>query len=81
MNESDRRKMERFDLKLPTWLTWTGMNKEYQSIELLTSNICAGGAYFKTEKPLSVETDVKLDIIFPLDKFKNAKGKISHIEA
>jgi hypothetical protein len=37
MNESDRRKPERFDLKLPTKLTWTGKDKEQESIELITA--------------------------------------------
>jgi len=80
MIEFDRRKIERFSLELPTYLSIVDRNKKTKSLELITSNICSGGAYFKTEKPLSVETDVKLDIILPLDKFKNVKGKISHIE-
>lgn len=80
MIEFDRRRIERFSLELPTYLSIVDRNKKPKSLELITSNICSGGAYFKTEKPLSVETDVKLDIILPLDKFKNVKGKISHIE-
>ena len=52
MIETDRRKMERFDLKLPTKLFWTGKDKEQESIELLTSNVCAGGAYLMTNSPL-----------------------------
>ena len=80
MTEFDRRKIERFSLELPTYLSIVDRNKKTKSLELITSNICSGGAYFKTEKPLSVETDVKLDIILPLGKFNNVKGKISHIE-
>ena len=45
----------------------------------MTSNICAGGGFFKTEKPLSAGTEVEIDLILPLDKFKNVKGKTSHI--
>lgn len=80
INESDRRKMERFDLKLPTKLSWKGKDNELKSIELMTSNICAGGVFFKTGKALLVETIVKLDIIYHLDKFKSSKWEISHIE-
>ena len=72
--------MERFNLELPAKLTWTGKDKEHESTELLTSNICAGGAFFKTNKPLTVGTDVKSAIILPLDKFENVKNKISHID-
>ena len=80
MIELNRRKLERFSLELPTYLSIVDRNKKSKFLKFKTSNICSGGAYFKTEKPLSVETDVKLDIILPLDKFNNVKGKISHIE-
>jgi len=80
MNESDRRKMERFDLELSAKLTWTGKDEEHESIELMTSNICAGGAFFKTNKQLTVGTDLKLVVILLLNKFKNVKDKISLID-
>lgn len=80
MIEFDRRKVERFFLECPTYLYVVDRNKNSKSLELVTSNICSEGAYFKTENPLSVETDVKLDIILPLNKFKNVKGKMSHVE-
>ena len=79
MNESDRRKMERFDLKLPTKLFWTGIEREQVSIELMTSNISAGGAFFKTQQPLSVGTDVKINMELPLNKFKDVRFKRSYI--
>jgi len=80
MIQSDRRKMERFDLELPAKLTWTGKDKDHESTELMTSNICAGGVFFKTNKPLAVGTDVKLAVILLLAKFKNVKDKISYID-
>jgi Tfp pilus assembly protein PilZ len=76
----ERRKMERFDLKLPTKLSLAGKDKEHKSIELMTRNICSGGAFFKTNKPLTVGTDVKLAVILPLDKFKIVKHKILYID-
>ena len=80
MGRIERRKMERFDLKLPTRLSWAGKDKEHKSIELMTSNICSGGAFFKTNNPLTVGTDVKLAVILPLDKFKVAEHKILYID-
>lgn len=71
--------MERFSLKLPAKLSWTGKDNKPESLEQITSNICAGGVFFETQKPLSVGTDVKLNIIFPLEKFKNLKLKRSYI--
>ena len=76
----EKRKMERFNLKLPTKLSWAGKDKENKSIELMTSNICSGGAFFKTNKPLTVGTDVILAVILPLDKFKIVKHKILYID-
>ena len=81
MYRPERRRIERFDLKLPATLVWTGTGKENESIELKTSNICGNGLFFKTNKPLSVGTAVKLAIILPLEKFKNVKYKKSHIYA
>jgi hypothetical protein len=80
MNESDRRKMERFSLELPAYLSLVDRKENPKPPELITSNVCSGGAYFKTEKPLTIGIDVKLAVILPLDKFKNEKGKISIID-
>ena len=80
MNESDRRKVERFDLELPAKLTWTGKDKDHESTELMTSNICAGGVFFKKHNPLAIGIDVKLTVILPLAKFKNVKNKTSRID-
>ena len=66
MDESDRRKMERFDLKLPTKFFWKDNEKE--SIELVTSNVCSGGAYFMTNSPLPKGTHVKLNLTLHLDR-------------
>ena len=79
MIEFDRRKMERFDLELPSKLTWTEKDNENESIELMTNNICSDGAFFKTNNPFEVGTAVKLAVILPLNKFKNVKYKKSHI--
>ena len=77
MNESDRRKMERFDLKLPTKLIWTGKDKEQDSIELMTSNVCARGAYLSTNSPLSMGTHVMTAITLKLRRFPELKPLLS----
>jgi c-di-GMP-binding flagellar brake protein YcgR len=79
MNEPDRRKMERFDLKLPTKLSWAGKDKDQESIELMTDNICAGGAYLLTNRPLPEGTEVKMDLILGLDKLHELGGRKSLI--
>ena len=79
MIEFKKRTMERFSLELHTYLSMADESGEQESIDLLTSNVCAGGAFFKTAEPLSVGTDVKMDLILPLDKFKKFEGKKSRI--
>jgi len=78
--EIEKRKMERFDLEIPIYLSVADKSNKHESLKFITTNICSGGAFFKTEKPLSVGTDVKLDIILPLNKLHNLGGKISRIK-
>jgi hypothetical protein len=80
MYESNRRKMERFDLKLPTTLFWTGEGKKQESIELTTQNICAGGTYLMTNSPLPKGTKVKMGVTLQLDKSSEPKRRLSIID-
>jgi hypothetical protein len=80
MNGSDRRKMARFDLRLPTKLSWTLKDKAQESIELMTHNICAGGAYLMTNSPLPHGTEVKMDLTLQLDRLHELGGRQSHID-
>ena len=80
MTYSERRKMERFSLELPAKLMWSFKDRKHESLELMTSNICAGGAFFKTQKPLSMGTDVKVNLILHLDKIQKRGSKRSIID-
>ena len=80
MVEIEKRKMARFDLKIPVYLSVTDKSNKHESLKFITTNICSGGAFFKTEKPMSVGTDVKLDIILPLDKLHELGDKKSSIK-
>jgi hypothetical protein len=80
MNFIEKREMERFSLKLPALLSLTDENEKQRAFEFMISNICAGGAFFKTDHPLSVGTDVKMDLILPLDRLKKFGRKRSRID-
>ena len=80
MIESNRRKMERFDLKLPAELFWTGKDNEQESMKLMTSNVCAGGAYLNTKNPLPKETPVKLNITLQFDRLHKSGPRLSIID-
>ena len=76
----ERREMERFSLELPTSLFVTSQSEKSESIELVTSNICAGGAFYNTEKPLPPGIELRINFIVPLDKLKNIEVKRLRIE-
>lgn len=73
MTNREKRNMERFGLKLSAMVTGLGDSDNYP-LELTTNDICAGGAFFKTDNPLPVGADVKIDLTLPWDKFKDLKA-------
>ena len=75
----DNRKMERFSLALPAWLSVTDQPGDKPSVECITENICAGGAYFRIKKPFPKGTKVRIDMILPVDKLNKFKGKKSRV--
>ena len=70
----EKRKLQRFDLKIPSKIESLSQSSKTDAVELLTSNICSGGAYFKTNQPLAVGTEIKIDLFLPLNKFKQVKS-------
>jgi len=74
----ERRKLERFDLHIPATIELLITKRDKELIRLLTKNVCSGGAYFHTTKPLPENTQVKIDLILPLDKLKTLKDERKH---
>jgi hypothetical protein len=61
----EKRKLERFDLTLPAKIAELGREKGVQH-NLLTKNICAGGAFFETKKHFLTENArVSIDLAMP----------------
>ena len=71
---SEKRRMERFDLRLPAKVV-ASKEQQLEVLELMTEDVCAGGAFFHTEAPLPIGTEVKVDIVLPLDKLRQLRGK------
>ena len=80
MNFIEKRKMERFSLSLPALLSIKDDTGNTRAFEFIIRDISAAGAFFKTDTPLSVGTEVKMDLLLPLDKFKTGKNYRSHID-
>lgn len=62
----ERRRLERFDLQVPAKIEVLSSPDTASILELLTKDICAGGAYFPTKNALAAGTKVKLDILLPV---------------
>ena len=69
----EKRKLERFDLELPATIQFLTPGQEKSLLNLLTTNISSGGAYFHTPQPLPKGTPVKIDLILPLGRLKKLK--------
>ncbi len=78
----EKRRLERFDLQLPATIEIIGDNGDHEArfINLLTRNACSGGAYFHTNQPLPVGTEVKIDLVLSIDSLKKIKGKHAFIQ-
>ena len=73
LNMKERRKLERFDLKISATIESMTSDQEKRLLNLLTSNICSGGAFFHTTQPLPEGSQVKIDLVLPLDNLKQLK--------
>ena len=71
--------MERFDLKLLANIAFNNKAEQKSTVELMTRNICAGGAYLETSTPLPKGTEVDIDLFLPLKKFKDLDAEKAHI--
>jgi len=82
MDGLGKRRMERFSLGLPARISITGKaeKEEPESLECITSDISAGGAYFHTDQPLPIGTEMHIDLILPLDELKKIEGKKASIK-
>ena len=75
----DKRKLERFNIKIPAKIEVTSSEKENEIFELLTSDICSGGAFFHTPQPLPEGTHVKMDLILPIEKLKQLQDDCKQV--
>lgn len=70
----ERRKLERFHFEVPAKIEGVVSGEKGQICDLSTTNICAGGAFFRTADPLPQGTKVKMNLVLPLDRIKELVG-------
>jgi hypothetical protein len=76
----NKRKMERFSLEIPAHISFDDEYGQEKKFSLVTNDVCAGGAFLKTEKPLPIGTEVKIDLVLPLESLRRLEGKKARIE-
>jgi len=72
---NDNRRLERFDLEIPAAVELLALDHEQKILNLLTTNISSGGVYFHTTQPLAKGTQVKIDLVLPLDRLRKLKDE------
>ena len=72
--KKERRRLGRFRLEIPAKVEVLSSELEREGRDLKTSNISSGGAFFHTKEPLPEGTEVKIDLILPLEKLKQLKN-------
>jgi len=76
----ERRKLERFNLMISTRLVLTHDGQDSEVIEISTSNISAGGVYFKTQQSIPEGTEVSMSFVLPIEKLAHVLGVNSYVK-
>jgi len=76
----ERTQFERFDLELHARIEVEAPGSKTEAFSLKTTNISSDGAFFRTPKPLSKGTKVKLNLILEIEKLKKLIGSQCHIK-
>jgi len=70
MKSMEKRKLERFNLEVPATARISVDNGLEEKLDLVTRDVCSNGAYFRTEHPLPIGTEMQIHLVLPLDKLK-----------
>ena len=76
----EKRKMERFELRIFSKIRLKSNWHNIDTIELNTKNICANGAYFKTSNPLPVGTPVSLSMKLEINSELKPTSNLMSVE-
>ena len=77
---NERRKLERFDLKVPAKIEVLGNDQVRETLNLMTKDICAGGAFFDSTKSLPRNTQVEVELILKFSGLKNPETRWTKIK-
>ena len=75
----ERRKFERFPLRIPAAITVAAEGQQQETLSLLTSNVSAGGAFIPTNARVPKGARVQLKLRLPSERIQElaeVQGKI-----
>ena len=75
----ERRKLERFDLRLAAKIEGLGLRKGVHN-SALTRNISAGGAFLETTKHLPENSRISIDVVMPTGVLVKVTGAVLRSE-
>ena len=70
----ESRNLERFSIRLPTRISL--LEPGNPTLEFMTENICAGGAFFSTRKPLSEGLRVLVELVLRCESGRGGASKV-----
>ena len=76
----EQRKFERFTLELPAVIEMVSPEQKKQTFYLLSRDVCAGGAFFPTDKTIPKDTKVKLRLTLSSETVKELTGTQGFLE-
>jgi len=76
----ERRKFERFTLKLPAKVETMTSGQHQSTFDLSTINVSAGGALLPAEEPIPKGITVKMNLIVSTEWLKDLTGSQGHLE-
>jgi hypothetical protein len=76
----DRRKLERYILKIPADITVETTDQMRRVLHLRTRDISSGGAFFSGANPLPEGTVVKMALTLSADRLKRLMGAQAHVK-
>ena len=76
----ERRKLERFQLHVPTKIELADVSGHKETLQLESKDISADGAFFVSSKPICEGAHVKLEMVLSVEKLKDLIGIYNKVE-
>ena len=76
----ERRKLERFQLHVPTTIELSDASGHHETLQLQTKDISADGAFIVSQQPITEGSRLKLEMILPVEKLRDLIGANKKVE-